>query len=152
MADWKTYAKAAANTARKQAPDAKKAAQRSLRNASIAATAAGRTAKVQTEQIRKDARQASAKAVVNASAYSTVAARKMRQARLKQRFLAAVRDAVLMALSVVIIWFVITKTGVPIPITAVVAVIVLIALLRFGVVFFSKREDDPAGYDPERDG
>ena len=74
------------------------------------------------------------------------------------------RDALLMGLSILVIWFVVTRTGVQIPITALLAVIAVLMLVRFGYALFartdttveddnlmgSERPDDPHRDDRSR--
>lgn len=131
VADWKTYAKAAQNTARKQAPDlarqARSSTKRSTQRAGAYARAAGKAADEGTRASRTRARR-------DAAAYATVASRRVKEANIGRRLVAAFRDAVLMGLSLLIIWFVVTRTGVQIPVQAVGIVVLLLMVLRFGWV------------------
>lgn len=129
VADWRTYAKAARSTARKQAPElarlAQESARRSTRRAGQYTRAAVRAADEGTRDSRDSARR-------SAAAYATVTGRTLKRARVGERLLAAFRDAVLMGLSISVIWFVVTRTGIAIPFSPVLVVILLLMVLRFG--------------------
>lgn len=154
MADWKTYAKAARNTARKQAPGAKDAARRASGQASAYVRAAGKaideghrpdetprtpsssstssssastsgtaTASrpaVDGERLRKDA-----------AAYYTVASRRVAAVNIVPRVMRALRDALLIGLSLFIIWGVLAAAGIPIPFTTVLIIVGVIVVVSF---------------------
>ncbi|MFC0675852.1 hypothetical protein [Brachybacterium hainanense] len=145
MADWKTYVKAAQNTARKQAPDlarqAKESTRRSTARAGDYARAAGRALDEGTRESRTNARR-------DAAAYAVVAQRRIRGANLGRRLLAALRDALLMGLSIFVIWMIVSATGVKIPVQAVLVVVLVVMAVRFGWVLL---EDLRALRDENRD-
>ena len=157
MADWKTYAKAAQRTAQRQGADAR-------RSASVYTQAARETARKQAPEVREALDRSRAETRRTAAAYAAVASKRARRARLGQRLKNAVRDALLMGLSILVIWFVVTRTGVQIPITALLAVIAVLMLVRFGYALFartdttveddnlmgSERPDDPNRDDRSR--
>lgn len=198
MADWKTYAKAARNTARRQAQSASRptrdrrhpaerdhprppsnrsgsesnrsgrdrarddAPRRRPLSTGDYARAARRALDEGTRESRDSLRRSSARARKDAAAYAVVAERRMRRAQVGRRVTAAFRDAVLMGLSLFIIWFVVTRTGVQIPFTAVLAVVGVIVVVRFGwalVAQFTTQhaagpedvDDEPREYEPTRD-
>lgn len=128
MADWRTYAKAARNTARRQAPGAARAvresAQSTAQRAGVYAKAASRAADESTRADRDRIRRTTV-------ASAKVARERARSARIGTRLLHALRDAVLMGLSLFVIWFVVTRTGVQIPFTAVLVVVIVLMLVRF---------------------
>lgn len=134
MSDWRTYAKAARSTARKQAPDLRRQAESSIRRSTERAggyaRAAGRAVEGGTRDSRRRARR-------TAAAYSVVTARSLRRARIGERLVSALRDAVLMGVSIAVIWFVVTRTGIAIPFSAVLIVILLLMVIRFGWALFS---------------
>lgn len=219
MADWKTYAKAARNTARRQAKSASRSAQdrprpddryrsrpddrdrprrseeregprdldrdrprsserprtserprddlprerrprddaprtRSL-SAGDYARAARRAVDEGTRESRDSLRRSSARARKDAAAYAAVAERRVRKAQLGRRVAAAFRDALLVGLSLFVIWFVVTRTGVQIPFTAVLAVVGVIVLARFAWAlvgqFTARRVADEDDAVPDRD-
>ena len=160
MADWKTYAKAARNTARKQAPGARDAAQRATSRAGGYARAAGRAldqGRYDDDASQPDERRADDQAAPRsapqsaprpetptrsfrdeAKIYAVVASRtaeragtRAKKAGIGGRIARAVRDALLIGGSLLIIWGVLYAAGLPIPFSAVlivVGIIVLIAL------------------------
>lgn len=147
MADWKVYAKAARNTARRQAPELADQARRSARGSASRAggyaRAAGRAAEQSTRDSRKNLRR-------DAAAYAVVTGRTMKRAQIGRRLLHALRDAVLMGVSLLVIWFVVTRTGVQIPITAVLAVVLVLMVVRFGYALVGRpdtAEDDDEDLD-----
>lgn len=151
MADWKTYAKAARNTARKHGPgmadQARDSARRGSARAGSYARAAGRAFDESTRDSRDRARK-------DATAYATVTQRRMREANLGRRILAVVRDAVLMGLSILVIWMVLAAAGIQIPITAVLAVVLAIIVLRVGwglVAAFTSDQPEDIPDDPAQD-
>lgn len=135
MSDWKTYAKAARNTARKQGPDVAgyvRAAGKALEAG--AGEEQPRTAREERplgERLQKDA-----------AAYYTVAERRVKRANLIPRLLRAVRDAVLIGASLLAIWAVLAAAGIPIPFTGVVIAVLVIMVLSAGVSVFSARRRD----------
>ncbi|MGP5638128.1 hypothetical protein ACTXPS_01635 [Brachybacterium tyrofermentans] len=160
MADWKTYAKAARNTAKKQAPGAREAAQRATSRAGGYARAAGRAldqGRYDDDASQPDERRADDQAAPRsapqsaprpetptrsfrdeAKIYAVVASRtaeragtRAKKAGIGGRIARAVRDALLIGGSLLIIWGVLYAAGLPIPFSAVlivVGIIVLIAL------------------------
>lgn len=198
MADWKTYAKAARNTAKQQAQSASRASQdrrgtgsSSERSRSSSASerphssssaprsrssssgspgartrqetprgrtlsggdyarAARRALGEGTRDSRESFRRSGERARKDAAAYAAVAERRMKKAQLGRRITAAFRDALLVGLSLFVIWFVVTRTGVQIPFTAVLIVVGIIVALRFGWALFSQftTSKDPS---PEAD-
>lgn len=155
MADWKTYAKAARNTARKQAPGVKAAVSRSVsegaREARTYARAAGRTASQQSEKSRHSAQRSMSEASSTMRAAAKVAGRRYRRARITTRLLRAFRDASLMAMSVLAIWFVFSRI-IPIPITAVLIIVALLVVLRFGWALFHNEFEEADPGDPDAVG
>ncbi len=144
MADWRTYAKAAGNTARKQG-----AAARS--SASVYSRAARSTVQRQAPEAQRAIRRSRDGARRTAAAYTVVAGRRARRARLGQRLTNAFRDAVLVGASLGAIWFVITRTGVQIPFAAVAAVILVLMVVRFGYALLA-RTDTTVDEDNDLDG
>lgn len=181
MADWKTYARAARNTARKQAPEAKQAARRASDRAGSYVRAAGRAidegrrpddAPPRTDdgrggpqdpvehdmprrprpaprdaEGRRAAEESSAASRTttadrpaldqdrlrkDAAAYYTVASRRVASANVVPRMMRALRDALLIGLSLVVIWGVLAAAGIPIPFTTVLIIVGLIVLVSFG--------------------
>lgn len=219
MADWKTYAKAARNTARKQAPGVKLSAQESARRGSQRASqyvrAAGRVVEESRREDRPDPgddpqperapgsesarpsdhegpreydprpqrgsrtdpaprteqdgrpdqardperdrrpEQTRRPAVDtdrlrrDAAAYYTVAERRVRDARLGPRIMRAVRDALLIGLSLFAIWVVLAAAGLQIPFSTVLIAVGVIALISFGTSLYasSRRAREPAATD-----
>ncbi|MCZ4325506.1 hypothetical protein [Brachybacterium paraconglomeratum] len=200
MADWKTYVKAARNTARKQAPAAKDAARRAGDRAGGYARAAGRAV---DEGWREDGRRASAGADERdayrerdvdrdreargeredehrsadpegrrrsadpegrrrsadrdggtrtaqrprpsgeelrreAAAYYAVASRHVERANIFPRIMRALRDALLIGLSLVVIWAVLAAAGIPIPFTTVLIAVGLIVVVSFGAGLYAQ--------------
>lgn len=210
MADWKTYARAARNTARKQAPGARDATQRATSRAGAYARAAGRALESEPGQDegrrptgaprdeqrqhspsapRDDERQPVAAAPRGegrpqdgprssrlttprpapraetpsrslrdeAKLYAVVAGRtaeragkQVRAAGIGRRIFRAVRDALLIGGSLLVIWGVLYAAGLPIPFSAVlivVGVIVLIALA--GGLYAQFKQDRQPASEPE---
>lgn len=197
MADWKTYVKAARNTARKQAPAAKDAAHRAGDRAGGYVRAAGRAV---DEGWREDGRRASAgaderdaylerdvdrdrdhggdreargeredehrsaapegrrrsadrdggtrtaqrprpsgeKLRRDAAAYYAVASRHVERANIFPRIMRALRDALLIGLSLVVIWAVLAAAGIPIPFTTVLIAVGLIVVVSFGAGLYAQ--------------
>ncbi|ATG52679.1 hypothetical protein CFK38_14955 [Brachybacterium vulturis] len=174
MADWKTYAKAARNTARKQAPGAKDAARRASGQASAYVRAAGkaideghrpdgapsgptrdgdgprerggprrdaegapRATGARSSSSPSGAATAARPAVdkerlrQDAAAYYTVASRRVASVNIVPRVMRALRDALLIGLSLLIIWGVLFAAGIPIPFTTVLIIVGLIVVVSF---------------------
>ncbi|APX34343.1 hypothetical protein BH708_18340 [Brachybacterium sp. P6-10-X1] len=176
MADWKTYAKAARNTARKQAPGARDAAKRATSRAGDYARAAGRAVDAGRDdqqppasghgpQVRRDrerGQDSSPRPPLDAeslrkgaAAYYTVAERRVRSAGIVPRILRSVRDAVLIGLSLLVIWLVLAAAGLQIPFSAVVIVVLVIVVISFGTGMYSRfryrgteTESEPGEEDP----
>ncbi|WP_058234790.1 hypothetical protein [Devriesea agamarum] len=153
MNDWRTYMKAARNTVRQQAPGAREAVKQTVKDAAqsarVNAKAAGHVLSSHTEQTRKAVRQ-------DAAAYVVVAHRKLKRAQLGRRLLAALRDALIMGVSITVIWFILSKTAVKIPFEWVLIGIILLMALRFVVAFSRKRpesdEAEATGAEQSPDG
>lgn len=163
MADWKTYAKAARNTARRQAPEVRGAAQRAGGRAGDYVRAAGKAidgnrrddersyAPPRGEGTRDDGaprhtlRQDSAHAGStaarppldrdrlrrDAAAYYTVASRRVSAADVVPRVMRSLRDALLIGLSLFVIWGVLAAAGIPIPFTTVLIIVAVIVVVSF---------------------
>ncbi|MGP9537689.1 hypothetical protein ACT3SP_06730 [Brachybacterium sp. AOP43-C2-M15] len=149
MADWKTYAKAARNTARKQAPEARAAARRTSDRASGYVRAAGKAIdegrredggrederrdedSPRTDTAARPARDGD-RLRKDAAAYYTVAKRRADSANIGPRIMRALRDALLIGLSLFVIWGVLAAAGVPIPFTTVLIIVAAIVALSFG--------------------
>ena len=160
MADWKTYAKAARNTARKQGPEARDAAKRASDRAGGYVRAAGRAIEEgRGEDERRGAQEAPRSARSehrrpeegrprtataerpavdgdrlrrDAAAYYTVASRRVSAANIGPRILRALRDALMIGLSLFIIWGVLAAAGIPIPFTTVLIIVAVIVAVSFG--------------------
>lgn len=179
MADWKTYAKAARNTARKQAPGAKDAARRASDRAGSYVRAAGKAIdegrraeddpprreregggsprRPEADEHRRgderrraderhegDGRTSTPRTATaesprfdqdrlrkDAAAYYTVASRRGASANIVPRLMRALRDALLIGLSLFVIWGVLAAAGIPIPFTTVLIIVALIVLVSF---------------------
>lgn len=219
MADWKTYAKAARNTARKQAPEVKRSAQESVRRGSRRTGDYVRAAGRVIEESRRDderfddepiddrprdgerppasedrreydPRPAGARPEPDpaearhrhaqrgrrpdgirgsdgdrrpaldadslrrgAAAYYTVAERRVRGAQLGPRIMRAVRDALLIGLSIFAIWVVLAAAGLQIPLSAVLVAVGVIVVISFGTSMYasSKRAQDAEHADADAD-
>lgn len=228
MADWRTYAKAARNTARKQAPGARDAARRATDRAGDYVRAAGRAvdggwkddrdqadgpARERTEDRtrereprapqrapgdssraprdpdrdddRRPGRSASDEGSQerprpsdrerrpdrdrrpdtstrtrpsgdqlrrDAAAYYAVASRRVERANVVPRIMRALRDALLIGLSLLVIWGVLYAAGIPIPFTTVLIAVGLIVVVSFGTGLYGQwrrsREAQDASEDP----
>ena len=228
MADWRTYAKAARNTARKQAPEARDAARRATDRAGDYVRAAGRAvdegwkddrgqadgpARERTEDRthereprapqrapgdssraprdpdrdddRRPGRSASDEGSQerprpsdrerrpdrdrrpdtstrtrpsgdqlrrDAAAYYAVASRRVERANVVPRIMRALRDALLIGLSLLVIWGVLYAAGIPIPFTTVLIAVGLIVVVSFGTGLYGQwrrsREAQDASEDP----
>lgn len=137
MADWKTYAKAAQRTAQKQAPAAKESLRRGVDDARLHARAAARTADKSTRASRANARR-------TAAATAVAAQNHYRRANVGTRLKNGVRDALLMALAVFVLWAVISRVA-PIPWQAVVIVALALVVVRMAWTLFTiwKPEEEP---------
>lgn len=155
MNSWKTYAKAARNTARRQAPDlarqARDSARRSSERAGAYARAASKAADEGTRESRDHMRERGRRYRHDAAVYTEVTRRHLRRARIGQRLLAALRDAVIMGASLGVIWFVVTRTGVQIPFTAVLAIVLVLMVVRFGWALWTGLGLDADEEDPDED-
>lgn len=207
MADWKTYAKAARNTARKQAPEVKRSAQESVRRGSRRTgdyvRAAGRVVEESRrddesiDDLPRDGERPSGEGARReydprpeqgpagagdraaqpdrrpdesrgpdrgrrpaldagglrrgAAAYYTVAERRVRGAQLGPRIMRAVRDALLIGLSIFAIWMVLAAAGLQIPLSAVLIAVGVIVLISFGTSLYasSKRAQDAEREDED---
>lgn len=159
MADWRTYAKAARNTARKQAPGAKRAlgdtARRTSDRAGAYARAARKAADEGTRESRESFRRGQEQRRRTAAAAAVVAGRRLEEARIGKRLMAALRDALLVGGSLFVIWFVLKSAGIMIPVQVVITVIVLLMIVRFGFAlfgqFFRGRSAEEGHEDHSRD-
>lgn len=149
MADWKVLAKAARNTARKQASSARS-------NAGVYSTAARNTVHRQAPEVSQSLRDSGTRARRTTAAYTAVAGRRVRRARLGTRLKNALRDALLMGVSIGVIWFVVTRTGIQIPVPVLIGVILVLMLVRFGYALFARTDttvdDDNAWGDEDGEG
>src|SRR5699024_2269084 len=68
----------------------------------------------------------------DAAAYYEVASRRVAAANIGPRIMRALRDALLIGLSLFIIWGVLAAAGIPIPFTTVLIVVGLIVVVSFG--------------------
>jgi hypothetical protein len=158
MSSWKTYAKAARNTARRQAPDlarqARESARRSTGRAGDYARAASKAADEGTRESREHMRERGRRYRRDAAVYTEVTRRRLKRARIGQRLLSALRDAVIMGASLGVIWFVVTRTGVQIPFTAVLAIVLVLMVVRFGWALWVGfgLEDDEDDLDEDEPG
>lgn len=146
MADWKIIAKAARNTARKQASEVKA-------DADVYAKAARNTAARQAPEVQQSLRDSGDRARRTTAAYGAVAGKRIRRARLGTRLKHALRDALLMGASVAVIWFVVTRTGVAIPPSILIGVIAVLMVVRFGYALFARQDttvDDVNAWEDER--
>lgn len=174
MADWKTYAKAARNTARRQAPEAREAARRAgdraggyvraagravdegwredrraddrpaggsrdTRNARDSRTSGGtRTAERDRPRSSAPRRPTAESLGRDAAAYYTVASRRVQRANVVPRILRALRDALLIGISLVAIWAVLAAAGLPIPFSTVLIVVAVIVAASFGAGLYAQ--------------
>lgn len=202
MADWKTYVKAARNTARKQAPAANDAARRAGDRAGDYVRAAGRAVdegwrddepRTSARSVEHDEPRTSARSAEHdehreserdrprepsaaadrraaedrdserrpadrdggtrtaqrprssggelrreAAAYYAVASRHVERANILPRIMRALRDALLIGLSLVVIWAVLAAAGIPIPFTTVLIVVGLIVAVSFGAGLYAQ--------------
>lgn len=239
MADWRTYAKAARNTARKQAPGARDAARRATDRAGDYVRAAGRAvdegwkddreqaedrdpqrasddpqresqdpqresedpAREPQEQDRDEGRRPERPTADedrrrerpaadedreerprpsdrerradqddrpgpstrsrpsgdqlrrDAAAYYAVASRRVERANVVPRVMRALRDALLIGLSLLVIWGVLYAAGIPIPFTTVLIAVGLIVVVSFGTGLYGQwrrdREAQETAEDPQ---
>jgi hypothetical protein len=228
MADWRTYAKAARNTARRQAPGARDAARRATDRAGDYVRAAGRAVDEgwredeqapgvrederatrvgdaprerrerdeareprdreheptrdrepagrdddrreprrerepreddRREDARRDdeprpatrARPSGEQIRREAAAYYAVASRRAERANIVPRVLRALRDALLIGLSLLVIWGVLAAAGIPIPFTTVLIAVGLIVALSFGTGLYGQWKRSRAALDEAED-
>ena len=200
MADWRTYAKAARNTARRQAPGARDAARRATDRAGDYVRAAGRavdegwreddreprdqqresTSDRETasrdddrreprrereprdddrREDRRDeeprpaprARPSGEQLRRDAAAYYAVASRRAERANIVPRVLRALRDALLIGLSLLVLWGVLAAAGIPIPFTTVLIAVGLIVALSFGTALYGQWRRSRAALDEAED-
>ncbi len=153
MADWKTYAKAARNTYRKQAPGAAKAIKESARSSSDRAgayvRAARKAADEGTREGRESLRRDADRARRATAAAAVVAGRRAKEAQVGRRIWHAVRDALLMGAALGVIWFVLASAGLRIPPIIVISLVLGLMVVRFGWALVgqfrsSETEDDAA--------
>jgi hypothetical protein len=193
MADWRTYAKAARNTARKQAPGARDAARRATDRAGDYVRAAGRAVdegwrederaprdeydartprdaqdaraprdehddrasrdghddrpprekprdRRREDEPRPAARQRPSGEQIrrDAAAYYAVASRRAERANIVPRVMRALRDALLIGVSLLVIWGVLAAAGIPIPFTTVLIAVGLIVAVSFGTGLYGQ--------------
>ncbi|MDN5899487.1 MAG: hypothetical protein L0H74_05405 [Brachybacterium sp.] len=192
MADWKTYAKAARNTARKQTPGAKDAARRASGQASAYVRAAGKAIDEghrPDETPRSPARDGDGgqersasrrdtdgttrpadprpfapgtataprpsvdreRLGKDAAAYYTVASRRVASVNIVPRIMRALRDALLIGLSLVVIWGVLAAAGIPIPFTTVLIIVGLIVAVSFGGGLYAQSKRSREALDATED-
>ncbi|ASK66503.1 hypothetical protein CFK39_12560 [Brachybacterium avium] len=189
MADWKTYAKAARNTARKQAPEAKDAARRASGQASAYVRAAGKAIdegnrpreappstvrdgdgrerggpRPEADRRTADPRPRSSGTATaprpsvdherlgkDAAAYYTVASRRVASVNIVPRVMRALRDALLIGLSLVVIWGVLAAAGIPIPFTTVLIIVGLIVAVSFGGGLYAQWKRSRTALDATED-
>lgn len=184
MADWKTYAKAARNTARKQAPDARDAARRASGRAGGYVRAAGRAidqggrdddAPRRRDENADGARRAESapragstrstaprsgtqrpvldgdRMRKDAAAYYTVASRRVAKANVVPRIMRALRDALLIGLSLVAIWAVLAAAGIPVPFSTVLIIVAVIVAVSFAVGLYAQWKRSQVALDDAED-
>ena len=196
MADWRTYAKAARNTARRQAPGARDAARRATDRAgdyvrrrrgvdegwredereprdqqrestSDRRPRAGRrppgarrerdretTTVVRTAGTRPRPRPGRGPAASSSGAtppHAAVASRRAERANIVPRMLRALRDALLIGLSLLVLWGVLAAAGIPIPFTTVLIAVGLIVALSFGIGLYGQWRRSRAALDEAED-
>ncbi len=174
MADWRTYVKAARSTARKQAPAAKDAARRAGDRAGGYVRAAGRAVdggwreddaraadgatgrdhgRDRDEAPRSESRTrpSGERLRRDAAAYYTVASRHVERANIVPRVLRALRDALLIGLSLVVIWAVLAAAGIPIPFTTVLIVVGVIVVVSFGAGLYGQWKRSREALDATED-
>ncbi|HIY25151.1 MAG TPA: hypothetical protein H9837_12770 [Candidatus Brachybacterium merdigallinarum] len=138
MADWKTYAKAARNTAKKQAPGVKQAAQRSVDDAGRRtrdyATAARNTLDKQAPGARESARAT----VDRSREYARSSQQRLRKVEIVPTLLRALREALLIGGSLFAIWGVLYLAGIPIPFTTVLIIVGVVVVFAFGGTVYAK--------------
>lgn len=139
--DWKTYAKAAARTAAKQAPDARKAAGRAAARGVVAAE---KSAKQFRDGAAPAAKKRTEEAKRTAVAAAKVTEQRAKQATLGTRVKHAVRDISMIVFSLLVVYVVIHALGVPVPIELFVVVGVLIVLARVIMIFTRQSSKDAA--------
>ncbi|MGY5763986.1 hypothetical protein ACXET9_02135 [Brachybacterium sp. DNPG3] len=181
MADWKTYVKAAQNTARKQAPEVGRAAKESVEGAARRtgdyARAAGKAVEgarreeprderdrldqqERRERADRDERDSGSKRSrfdagelrKDAVAYAAVAGKHAKQANIGGTILKAIREALLIGGSLLAIWFVLSAAGVPIPFSAmIVFVAVIVVIALVGTLYANFKRRPAPGSDDADD-
>lgn len=73
-----------------------------------------------------------------AAAYYAVASRHVERANIFPRIMRALRDALLIGLSLVVIWAVLAAAGIPIPFTTVLIAVGLIVVVSFGAGLYAQ--------------
>ncbi|WP_114856514.1 hypothetical protein [Brachybacterium sp. YJGR34] len=200
MADWKTYAKAARNTVRKQAPEVRDATQRATSRAGGYARAAGKAVQEGTradEEPRESGRRpegtppaertsadaprprserttapgaddaparrseesppSSSRSIAEeARIYATAAGRTAqhageaaKEAGIGPRIARAVRDALLIGVSIFVIWGVLYAAGLPIPFSAVLIAVLIIMAIALGTGLYAQFVRDKASRDED---
>lgn len=152
MADWKTYAKAAQRTAQRQGPEVARQIRESRERSAREREARGglgareyvRAARTAIDEGTRESREGLRR---DAAAYAAVTERRaragaehVRRMSLKRRLIAAGRDAALFGLALFAIWFVLSRAGLMIPASALIAVILVLMVLRFGYALLAKRD------------
>lgn len=190
MADWRTYAKAARNTARQQAPGARDAARRASGRAGGYVRAAGkaldegrrpdetplrRTDRTEdaprrdtdprsTAAPRAGAGSSRARSTTasrppvdrdrlrrDAAAYYVVASRRAATVNVVPRIMRALRDALLIGVSLVAIWAVLAAAGIPIPFTTVLIIVGAIVAVSFAAGLYAQWKRSQAALDAAED-
>src|SRR5699024_5243883 len=87
----------------------------------------------------------------DAAAYYEVASRRVAGANIVPRIMRALRDALLIGLSLVVIWAVLAAAGIPIPFTTVLIVVGLIVLVSFASGLYAQWRRSRAALDAAED-
>ena len=138
MADWKTYAKAARNTARKQAPGVKQAAQRSMDDASRRTRDYATAARNTLDKQAPDARESARATVDRSREYARSSQERLRRVEIVPTLLRALREALLIGGSLFAIWGVLYLAGIPIPFTTVLIIVGVVVVFAFGGTVYAK--------------
>lgn len=163
MADWRTYAKAAQRTAQRQGPEVARQIREARERSAHSREAGGslgardylRAARTALDEGTRESREGLRR---DAAAYAAVTERRaragaehVRRMSLKRRLIAAGRDAVLFGLALFAIWFVLSRAGLMIPASALIAVIAVLMVVRFGYALLAKRDTTIGqnGQDPQ---
>lgn len=154
MADWRTYAKAARDTARKQAPQARRAAARSVVGAERAARDAGDRARrgaARTYAAREpEVRRRIEEGRRTARAVGVAGGNAARRVSLGTRIKHALRDVLITVASVLVIALVLRFFGIMLPSTALWVVCGLVAVVRIGLIFGRQSRQDEAAQEAVR--